>query len=200
MGSELSMGTRAEITRKYATAYVKASKGDKGRRLDEMCAVTGWSRDNARRRLTQAANRPAGGAMKPPARVRTRTYSYDALLVLQKMWAASGGQCGKYLAASMPLLLDLLQAHGEVDDEPRYKPAVRAELEATSQQPSAATWHRRAPRILSGGSVLPRPGSAARVPSPSARPVTRSRLPQGSSRLTPSLTAARCSKASSPAP
>lgn len=56
----------------------------------------------------------------------------DALKVLQRVWAASGGQCGKYLAASMPLLLDLPQAHGELDDEPRYTPQVRAELEAMS--------------------------------------------------------------------
>ncbi|WP_232011975.1 integrase catalytic domain-containing protein [Actinomyces slackii] len=131
MGSELSMGARAEITRKYATAYARASKGDKGRMLDEVCAVTGWSRDNARRRLTQAAKRP-GGAKKEAPRPRGRKYSYDALKVLQKVWAASGGQCGKYLAASMPLLLDLLQSHGELDDEPRYTPQVRAELEAMS--------------------------------------------------------------------
>ena len=33
------------------------------------------------------------------------------------MWAASGGQCGKYLKESMPLLLDLLEASGELDDD-----------------------------------------------------------------------------------
>ncbi|EJF47627.1 DDE-type integrase/transposase/recombinase [Actinomyces massiliensis] len=48
------------------------------------------------------------------------------------MWAASGGQCGKYLKESMPLLLDLLEASGELDDEPRYTPAVRDELVAMS--------------------------------------------------------------------
>jgi len=45
------MAARAEITAKYA----KASKKDKSRLLDEVIAVTGWSRDNARRRLAQAA-------------------------------------------------------------------------------------------------------------------------------------------------
>ncbi|RRD30257.1 transposase [Actinomyces bowdenii] len=48
------------------------------------------------------------------------------------MWAAGGGQCGKYLKESMPLLLNLLEASGELDDEPRYSPAVRSELEAMS--------------------------------------------------------------------
>ena len=37
MGSGLSMRARAEITGKYAGAYAKASKKDKGRMLDEVC-------------------------------------------------------------------------------------------------------------------------------------------------------------------
>ena len=41
-------------------------------------------------------------------------YSYDALKVLQKVWAASGGQCGRYLAASMALQLAALERHGEL--------------------------------------------------------------------------------------
>ena len=45
------MASRAEITTKYAKAYVKASKKDKGLILDQVMSVTGWSRDNARRRL-----------------------------------------------------------------------------------------------------------------------------------------------------
>ena len=94
--------------------------------LDEVCSVTGWSRDNARRRLVAAAGRPPGRGRPEPGG-RARKYSYDALKILQRVWAASGGQCGKYLKESMPLLLDLLEGAGELDGEPRYGPAVRAE-------------------------------------------------------------------------
>lgn len=125
------MSSRAEITSKYAGSYLKAGKKDKGRILDQVVAVTGWSRDNARRRLSQAASAPgrgrevAGRARKP----RSPKYCYDALKVLQKVWACSGGQCGKYLAASMRLQLDGLERHGElVHGAGRYSPAVRAEL------------------------------------------------------------------------
>ena len=60
-------------------------------------------------------------------------FSYDALKVLQKVWAASGGQCGKYLAASMRTQLDGLERHGELAfGVDRYSPAVRAELLAMS--------------------------------------------------------------------
>jgi hypothetical protein len=41
---------------------VKASKKDKGLILDQVMSVTGWSRDNARRRLAQAANDRQGRA------------------------------------------------------------------------------------------------------------------------------------------
>lgn len=60
-------------------------------------------------------------------------YSYDALKVLQRVWAASGGQCGRYLAASIALQLAALERHGElVDGQGRYSPRVRAELLAMS--------------------------------------------------------------------
>lgn len=132
MGSGLSMASRAEITTKYARAYVRASKKDKGLILDQVMSVTGWSRDNARRRLAEAAKRPPGtgrSVAARPRKPRTLKYSYDALKVLQRVWAASGGQCGKYLAASMALQLDGLQRHGELEfGTERYSPEVREEL------------------------------------------------------------------------
>lgn len=126
MESGLSMASRAEITAKYARAYRSAPKKDKGRLLDEVVAVTGWSRDNARRRLASSAKPRLAG---PRRRRRPRKYSMDALKVLQRVWAFSGGECGKYLAASMCTLLDALERHGElVAEKARYSAAVRAEL------------------------------------------------------------------------
>ena len=126
------MQSRAEVTTRYAKAYVNASKKDKGRVLDQVMGVTGWSRDNARRRLVAAAKRSLGSGRqvaKPPRRQRSPKYSYDALKVLQKVWAASGGQCGKYLNVSMAIQLDGLERHGElVDGVDRYSRAVREEL------------------------------------------------------------------------
>ena len=136
MENELSMNSRAEVTTRYAKADVKAVKGDKDRILDEVVGVTGWSRDNARRRLCAAAKRPPGGGGQVAVAGRKRrspTYSYDAVKVLQRVWAASGGQCGKYLVAWMRLQLDGLERHGElVDGVDRYSPAVRKELLAMS--------------------------------------------------------------------
>ena len=130
------MTSRAEVTAKYAKAYVKASKKDKGRVLDQVMSVTGWSRDNARRRLVAASQRAPGSGRqvaKQPRKQRAPKYSYDALKVLQLVWAASGGQCGKYLVVSMPLQLAGLERHGElVEGADRYSEQVRAELLAMS--------------------------------------------------------------------
>lgn len=64
------MASRAEITTKYAKAYVKAGKGERGRILDQVVEVTGGSRDNARQRLTAAASQPPGAGRQVAARSR----------------------------------------------------------------------------------------------------------------------------------
>jgi len=56
MGSELSMTSPAEVSSRYA----RAGKKDKDRILGEVVGVTGWSRDNARRRLVAAARAKPG--------------------------------------------------------------------------------------------------------------------------------------------
>jgi Integrase core domain len=136
MRSDLSLAARVEITSRYARLYVGASKKAKGDLLDEVVSVTGWSRDNARRRLVAASKtRPGKGRVFVPRERKPRSpkYSYDALKVLQQVWAASGGQCGKYLVESMPLQLDALERHAElIVGRGRYSPAVREELLAMS--------------------------------------------------------------------
>ena len=78
------MRSRAEITTRYARAFKAADKRTKGRILDEVVSVTGWSRDNARRRLTSAALSSPGAARSVatrPRKQRVGKYSYDALKV-----------------------------------------------------------------------------------------------------------------------
>ena len=126
------MAARAEITKKYAKVYASADRKTKGVILDQVIEVTGWCRDNARRRLAQAA-RTGLARSRPGPKPGTHRYGYDTLKVLQQVWAASGGMCGKYLKVAMPGLLNNLEAHGHlVDGQGRYGPVVRAELIAMS--------------------------------------------------------------------
>ena len=131
------MASKVDITRKYARAYVRAAKKDKGVILGQVCAVTGWSRDNARRRLTAVGTAPTRGrgtvSRMDRRKRRDRKYSPEAVKALARVWAYSGGQCGKYLLVSMTILLDGLERHGELaDGKGGYCPGVRVELEAMS--------------------------------------------------------------------
>lgn len=125
------MRARHEITRKFAKQYQAATKNAKSKLLNEVCSITGWSRDNARRQL-KAALKPRRVGMKK-RKPRPLKYSHDALKILQQAWAFAGGISGKYLAASMELNLILLEAHGElVPGRGRYSDQVANELLAMS--------------------------------------------------------------------
>ncbi|MDR1213626.1 MAG: integrase [Propionibacteriaceae bacterium] len=126
------MATKRDLTKAYARDYGRASKTDKGRMLDELCASTGWSRVNARRavRLAGARVGPAGARGRGP---RPRKYSYDALKVLQEVWALAGEPCGKYLAAVMDDQLERLVRFDELGRVAgRATPEVLDELRAMS--------------------------------------------------------------------
>jgi hypothetical protein len=52
------MTSRAEVTTRYARARCEGLEEGQGHILDQVVEVIGWSRDNARRRLSAAAKRP----------------------------------------------------------------------------------------------------------------------------------------------
>lgn len=49
------MGARRELTAAVVERYQSAGRPDKGRILDELCAVTGWHRKHAVRALASHA-------------------------------------------------------------------------------------------------------------------------------------------------
>ena len=128
MGSELSMSTRREITKKYAREYAAASKKDRGRMLDELVGATGWSRANARRQVRAATVRK-GPQRAIKRALRPRTYGYDTLRLLIRVWMLAGQPSGKYLAATMGLWLPNLEQHEEFgDDAHRLDDHTRTQL------------------------------------------------------------------------
>ena len=84
------MSARREITKEYAKAYRSASKSGKARMLDELVAVAGWSRANARRAVS-AAGRRRGPVRVVVRKQRAPIYGYDTLKVLQQVWAKMRG-------------------------------------------------------------------------------------------------------------
>ena len=93
--SGVSLSTRIEITKKYAVAYEGASKRDKSRILDQLMETTGWNRDHARQQLKRRLKQAPGRAVATVAvidgrRTKPRKYSYDAVRILQRVWAIAG--------------------------------------------------------------------------------------------------------------
>src|SRR5258708_1024690 len=109
MAGRISMGTRREITAAVVDRYRSAGRMDKGRILDELCAVTGWHRKHAVRALASHVR------ISPEAR-RQRSPTYGATIrdALVALWEASDRICGKRLKVMIPTLLPSLERHGRL--------------------------------------------------------------------------------------
>jgi hypothetical protein len=106
----------------YLTAirgrYRKATRAQKTRILDEFCAVCGYHRKYALRRLNQAPQRTR--SRKPG---RPSQYADGALLAaLRSIWLATDQMASKRLVVALPLWLPHYEAaHGTLDDQARAK-------------------------------------------------------------------------------
>ncbi len=151
----LSMAERKAVTKQMARRYQKVSKGEKGRMLDELCALTGWTRRHARRALAQAiAGRP-----EPPRRPRPRTYGSEVLEPLRFVWATLGGPAGKRLAPFMAEAVEALERHGELECSPEVREKLLCISAATIDRALAAERARLKVRGRQGtkpGSILKR--------------------------------------------
>ena len=89
--------------------YLKATKEEKGKILDEFTRVTGMHRKAAIRLLNRA--------MQPPAqkrRGRRRGYDAEAVKNLKAIWEASDRLCSKRLKPFMEEMINLLRCHNEL--------------------------------------------------------------------------------------
>jgi len=120
------MGTRREITAAVVDRYRSAGRMDKGRILDELCAVTGWHRKHAIRALASHVG------ISPEAR-RQRSPTYGATIrdALVALWEASDRICGKRLKVMIPTLLPSLERHGRLKLDQAGRALVLAVSAAT---------------------------------------------------------------------
>ena len=148
----LTMGQRKAVTKTIATRYRRASKADKGKILDELCATTGWHRNHARKALA-AALRPV--LVRPARRPRTPIYGLDVVVALRFCWAVLGAPTGKRLAPVMAELVPTLRRFGELDISEQVAAQLAAMSAATIDRRLAAD---RAAMTLRGRSHT-KPGS-----------------------------------------
>jgi hypothetical protein len=116
----LTLAERRAVTRQVIARYQRASKKAKGQILDELCALTGWNRDHARKAL-RGAVRPIEHRPRPG---RPRTYDEQILDPLRIVWAALDAPSGKRLAPFMQEAVEALERAGEL----RVDQGVRTRL------------------------------------------------------------------------
>ena len=108
----LTMAERRAVTRATAVRYRAASKSAKTVILDELCALTGWHRDHARRALRAGLGpRPA----RRPRAPRPLVYGPQVVAALRLVWAVLDAPAGKRLAPFLPEVVARLRACGELD-------------------------------------------------------------------------------------
>lgn len=112
-----------QSTREYIQAiqlrYRKGSRAEKGRLLDEVCAVTGYNRKAVLRLLHRASTPP-----HTPRRGRPPQYGPPIHPTLERLWEASGRLCAKRLGPFLPELIAALERHGELTLAPATRTAL----------------------------------------------------------------------------
>jgi len=148
------MNQRQAVTRQLAHRYQTASTTEKATILDELCQVTGWHRDHARKALRSALT------PKPVPRQRKHRdpiYGPEVIAALRKVWAVLDAPAGKRLAPFLPEIVDRLIACGELDISDRTRHQLIRMSAATIDRRLAgdrARWQLRGRSGTKPGSLL----------------------------------------------
>lgn len=121
------MAEKRSITREMGRRYRKASKSEKAAILDELTALTAWSRSYSSRVLRRKPKKRS----VPETRGRKRTYTPEVMIPLRKVWVSLDLACGKRVAAGMGDVLDALLRSDELKCEGRVVTMLRSMSAAT---------------------------------------------------------------------
>ncbi|OBK84485.1 integrase catalytic domain-containing protein [Mycolicibacter sinensis] len=106
----LTLAERRAVTEAIAVRYILASKREKSRILDELCATTRWHRNHARKALKSALQPKIVTARSP----RPVKYGDDVVAALTVCWTVLGMPAGKRLAPMLGELVGVLRHFREL--------------------------------------------------------------------------------------
>lgn len=123
----LTMKERKAVTNELASRYQKATKGERGRLLDEFMQLTGYNRCYASHMLHNWGTRHIRlvdgervevviGVTDRPKLKRNRSRQYDQQFIdiLEQIWIIADGICGKRLTAFIDVSLAILERWNEI--------------------------------------------------------------------------------------
>ena len=151
----LTMTERKAVVRQMAARYRRATKKDKGRLLDELVALTGYSRWYAVGLLGGPVTKADVAPKRRVARVRERLYDAPVLDALRRIWAIMDCICGKRLAAVLPETIAALERAGEL----RLDANTRRKLQTISAASIDRLLRPERQRLSLRGRSLTKPGT-----------------------------------------
>lgn len=112
----MSQCSKRELLATLRPRYSSSSKAEKQRILDELVATLGYHRKYAIQLLGQKSPR------RPTAkRVRSRKYTIEVVVVLEKLWRVANCIAARRLIPSLQDLVEALERHGEMTLEPKTR-------------------------------------------------------------------------------
>ena len=100
---------KRELLEAVRPRYLRASKQEKTRILDEFVANTGYHRKYAIRLLKQGVKKQR---QKKPG--KAKVYQGEVVIALIKIWAICGQICSRRLHPFLPEMVDILERHAEL--------------------------------------------------------------------------------------
>jgi hypothetical protein len=164
---ELSMKSKHEVIGRVYRRYRKATKGEKGKILDEFTKTTGYTRKYAAWVLSQwgkvivvrtsvkALRFKVGAGARRPRPGRPPVYGAGFLAVLKELWFLFDCLCGKRFVPMLRGILDTIVASGYLECDQGIREALARVSPATVDRLLAPERKRLMPR----GRSMTRPGS-----------------------------------------
>ncbi len=112
----MSQTSKRELLAAIRPRYTLGSRTEKQRILDELVATTGYHRKYAIQVLNHPPQRRRG-----PRRGGQAKYTGLVRAALEQVWRAANCICGKRLVPGLPLFVEALERHGELQLDPQTR-------------------------------------------------------------------------------